>query len=93
LVTESDTNSSSEDKIEEHECGAINASYSVKLVNPDRKSEYRVEKWRTNVKFKTPESLTEKLKETFTELSPCSEIKVGYMEPGHGYKGKQRWIT
>ncbi|XP_065914252.1 uncharacterized protein [Dysidea avara] len=78
---------------EEDDCETVDTCYSVKLINPNRKSEYRVEKWRTHVKFKTPEQLTMKLKESYIELSACDEVQVGYMEPGHGYKGKQRWIT
>ena len=35
---------------EEDDCEP-STSYSVKLVNPDHKSDYRVKKWRTNVKI------------------------------------------
>lgn len=68
-------------------------SYSVKLTNPGRKSEFQIEKWRTNVKFKTPTHLESKLKEHFSELNECKHFCMGYIEPGHGWKGKQRWIT
>ena len=67
--------------------------YSIKLINPDRKSEYSIEKWRTKRVFKTVSHLTTKLKEKYAELEPCRELRVGYMDPGHGWKGKQRWIT
>ena len=43
--------------------------------------------------FKTVSHLTTKLKEKYAELEPCRELRVGYMDPGHGWKGKQRWIT
>ena len=43
--------------------------------------------------FKTVSHLTAKLKEKYAELEPCRELRVGYMDPGHGWKGKQRWIT
>ena len=67
--------------------------YSIKLINPERKSEYSVEKWRTRTVFKTVSHLTTKLRERYAELEPCKELRVGYMDPGHGWKGKQRWIT
>ena len=67
--------------------------YSIKLINPDRKSEYSIEKWRTRRVFKTVSHLTTKLKEKYAELEPCRELRVGYMDPGHGWKGKQCWIT
>ena len=29
----------------------------------------------------------------FRTLEPCKELRVGYMDPGHGWRGKQLWIT
>ena len=43
--------------------------------------------------FKIVSHLTTKLKEKYADLEPCRELRVGYMDPGHGWKGKQRWIT
>ena len=63
--------------------------YSVKIVNPKRKSDYTVRKLRTNIQFLT-------VSEVFEELKNSLEInasQLGYIEPGHGLKGKQRWIT
>ena len=68
-------------------------SYSVKLINPVRKSDYRIEKWRTNIRFKSFEQMKSMLKDRFSELKKCQDCRVGYIEPGHGWKGKQRWIT
>ena len=67
--------------------------YSIKLINPNRKSEYSVEKWPTRIMFKTVSHLSTKLKEKYVELVPCKELRVGYMDPGHGWKEKQRWIV
>ena len=58
------------------EC-ASDLSYSVKLINPIHKSEYRVEKWRTNIKFKTP------TQDKFSDLKMAEGRGVGYIEPGH----------
>jgi len=67
--------------------------YSIKLINPDRKSDYSVEKWHVRTVFKTVSHLTTTLREKYAELEPCKELRIGYMDPGHGWKGKQRWIT
>ena len=67
--------------------------YSIKLNNPDCKSEYSVEKWRVRTVFKTVSHLTTTLREKYAELEPCKELRVGYMDSGHRWKGKQHWIT
>ena len=62
--------------------------YSVKIVNPARKSEYTVKKLGAQVRFSLDE-LTEELKKCVKTISPS---QIGYIEPGHGLKGKQRWL-
>ena len=60
--------------------------YSVKVVNPMRKSDYTMRKLR---RFTT-------VKEIFKEFKDSLEIvacQIGYIEPGHGLKGKQRWLS
>ena len=74
------TISDSEDKMDK------GCYYSIKLINPDRKSEYSVEKWPTRIMFKTVSHLSTKLKEKYVELVPCKSLRVGYMDPGHGWK-------
>ena len=63
------------------------------LVNPTRKSEYRVEKWPCTERFESVALFKESLKQKFEELSTCNDIVFGYIEPGHGLKGRQHWIT
>ena len=69
-------------------------SYSVKLMNPKKKCEYTIRKWRIKQKFASVAQLTSKLVESFEELhsQDDSGLSVGYVEPGHGFKGKQRWL-
>lgn len=69
-------------------------SYSLKVVNPQKKSEYTIRKWRIKQKFETVAHLSSKLVEDFEELKPLDEqcLSLGYIEPGHGCKGKQRWL-
>ena len=64
---------------------------SVKLVNPSKKSEYRVEKWHVNKRFDSISEFEEKLKERFKQLK--GSLTFGYIEPGHGVKGCQHWIV
>ena len=49
--------------------------YSIKSVNPNRKSEYTVKKWHTKIVFKTVSHLSMK----FVELAPYKELRVGYV--------------
>ena len=65
-------------------------SYNVKIINPMKKSDYFVRKWRTRIRFQSIESLQDKLR---SELDNHTEaLEMGYIEPGHGAQGKQRWI-
>ena len=72
----------------------VDLSYSLKFVNPQKKSEYTIRKWRMKHKFSSVAQLALKLIETFDGLHPVDEkgLSMGYVEPGHGYKGKQRWL-
>lgn len=63
--------------------------YSVKVVNPVRKSEYTVRKLSTYDRFSSFDELTEQLQKCLDKISPS---QIGYIEPGHGLKGKQRWL-
>ena len=57
-------------------------NYSVKVVNPARKSDYVVRRIRGIPKFTTVDDLKAKL---------CEELKIDIEEmisPGHGLKGK-----
>ncbi len=63
----------------------------VQIINPQRKSDYRVRVWHnTHEKFTSPEAIKERLRDSFTEYVPDNlEFKIGYLEkPGHS----KRWI-
>ena len=63
--------------------------YNVKIVNPMKRSDYFVRKWRTRIHFQSVESLQDELR---GELDNHAEaFEVGYIEPGNGARGKQRW--
>ena len=62
--------------------------YSVKVIpNASRKSEFTIERLRDcEEKFSDVSILKAKLQEVF--LKDTQEIDVGYIEPGHGARGK-----
>ena len=73
-------------------------TYTCKLVNPDKRSEYYIKKAHagTYAKFMTMNEMESFLKENFSELHSGDEqgkLTFGYIIPGHGLKRKQEWIT
>jgi len=69
-------------------------SYSVKIINPSKKTAYSVRKLRVDSNFDTPEDIKQQLCEAFSEHIPNSDVdlEIGYISPGHGARGQQRWI-
>ena len=66
-------------------------SYSIKII-PKKKTDYSIQRLRgITVIYKSVEDLKKEV------LSACngkiSLESFGYIEPGHGAKGKQRWLT
>ena len=70
-------------------------SYSVKIINPAKKADYSIRKFRVSTLFKTVNSLKEALCEYFPTFltSSASDVELGYITPGHGARGKQLWIS
>jgi len=72
--------------------------YSIKFVTYQKKTEYSVRKWRLagQDEFDSITSLKKQLKHDFDDiLHDVAEdaIQMGYIEPGHGIKGRQHWIA
>ena len=66
--------------------------YSVKIMNPTKKSEYSMEKF-TSTHFCKVEDLKDMLHTLYSAKLPQSiDIQVGYIIPGHGLRGKQEWL-
>ena len=59
-------------------------SYTVKLINQVKKSEYTVEKLVTTTQFSSLDGLKQQLR----QLNPHVKDSFGYITPGHGLKGK-----
>ena len=67
----------------------------MKIINPAKKADYSIRKFRVNTLFKTVISLKKALCEYFPTFltSSASDVEVGYITKGHGARGKQLWIS
>ena len=64
-------------------------TYSVKIMNQGKKSEYTIRKFTLNYQFT-------KVSEMKQSLSIALKFDIdtfGYIEPGHGLKGRQQWLV
>ena len=61
--------------------------YTVKVINPGCKSDYKVETLKSG-RFTS----TEDVRDQLSDLLKCQVTDVGYIEPGHGLKGKQQTL-
>ena len=64
-------------------------TYTVKLINHAKKSEYSVEKLVTTGRFSSLNGLKQELQ----QLHPQVKDSLGYITPGQGLKGKMNSIT
>jgi len=63
--------------------------YRVKVVNPERKSEFIMERLTDAHRFKSMNELRHSVMDHLN-----FEVKtLGYIEPGHGLRGKQQWLN
>ena len=68
-------------------------SYSVKVINRARKSEWTVQKLRVNQQFGSLEELKQQVSDSLKDAVENPISTSGYIEAGHGARGKQRWLT
>ena len=66
--------------------------YSVKIMNPKKKSEFEVLSMKTNAIYSSVDDLKEQLLKEFRDKVSDPVQSIGYIEPGHGLRGKQRWL-
>ena len=66
--------------------------YSVKIINPENKGGHLIEEFQGN-KLSSVDSMRSKLVELFGKYSNGAEFQLGYLTPGHGFKGKQLLLT
>jgi len=61
-------------------------------MNPVKRSEFTVEKLRRDCRFMSVDDLKSRVLEAFKDKLPTKLETLGYIEPGHGLRGKQRWL-
>ena len=66
-------------------------TYTVKIMNPSKKSDYTVVKFSKRGRMVTISDLKSELLTRFTDQL-SGDIEVGYIQPGHGLRGKQEWL-
>ena len=84
---------SEDEDTEQSTVDLVKYTYSVKLVNRSKKSEFRVYNVRDEVRFTDMDNLRSFIRARFKEFADCDDIYIGYIEPGHGWKGKQTWLS
>ena len=61
-------------------------------MNASRKSEYTVQKLQERDVYSAVQTLKTDICKQFSDKLPEGEIELGFIQPGHGFKGKQRWL-
>ena len=64
----------------------------MKVINRKKKAEYVVQTLRMNDKFTSLDRLNAQLQGECGDKVPLKIEQLGYIEPGHGLRGKQRWL-
>ena len=66
-------------------------SYSVKVINPSKKTDYSL---RVSIHFATVGDTRKSLAESFSSfIAMEGELEFGYITPGHEARRRQRWIS
>ena len=66
--------------------------YTVKIMNHNKKSEYTVRKLQEKDVYSDVETLKTDICKQFSDEFPEGEIELGFIQPGHSFKGKQKWL-
>ena len=71
--------------------------YSVKIMNPMKRSDFTIYRWKCPDIFSSLEECHRRLSQEFdkeiSKYGPNIGLQVGYIEIGHGWKGRQRWLV
>ena len=68
-------------------------AYSLKIINRKKKAEFVVQTLRMNGQFTSLDNLKAKVKDECGDKVDPEIEQLGYIEPGHGLRGKQRWLN
>lgn len=63
--------------------------YNLKVINPDAKRDYKLQQIPSKEEFSSVTSL----RDAIADVVPSGFTDIGYIEPGHGLKGRKFWIT
>jgi len=66
--------------------------YKVKIMSSGKKSDFTVQKLQGKEVYSNIETLRKDILSQFSDKLVDGEIELGYIAPGHGLKGKQKWI-
>ena len=67
--------------------------YSLKIINPKKKSDFVVSRLSSKIRFEALEDLKKQVLEEFNQQVQDPIKQIGYIEPGHGLRGKVRWLS
>ena len=65
----------------------------MKIMNPTKKSEYEVLSMRSKAVYNRVADLKDQVLQEFRDKVQDPVETIGYIEPGHGLRGKQRWLS
>lgn len=65
-------------------------NYCVKIMNPKKKSEFEIVQMKAKQRFACVDDLKQQLLTELRERISDPIEQVGYIEPGHGLRNKQR---
>lgn len=69
--------------------------YLAKVINPAKKTDFSLRRFRVSTRFRTVQSLRKALYEYFPAYltGRSDDTQMGYISPGHGVRGRQQWIS
>jgi hypothetical protein len=76
--------------------GVQQLEYSIKIINPDKLSDFksvRVCKWRQCEDLKDLRGVLSSRVPPTDNRPNFADTELGYIEPGHGLKGKKQWLN
>ena len=74
-----------------HKSLILAVSYTLKIINPRRKTADKAREWDVNVLFTDVAEFKHQLlqEDDVNDVRDGEEITFGYLQPGHGIKGRQ----
>lgn len=77
------------DASSQHKCVPEKLNYCVKVISPHSSDGIQLKRWGREGKFEDLEAIKISLGEDFNDFIQDCDFKFGYIQPGHGSKGRQ----